>query len=129
MVTLSALGLPGLNGFAGEFLILVGTFKANAADAVVGTIGVVLAAAYMLRLFQGMMHGPQGPAATTPTAGASVATVPVASGWRGEMSLVQYASIVPLLVLIVWIGVAPSGWLNPSLHFTQAVIQSVGGIK
>ena len=129
LATLSALGLPGLNGFAGEFLILIGSFKANAADAVVGTIGVVLAAAYMLRLFQGMMHGPQGSAASPPVADVGAGTVPVASGWRGEMSLTEYASIVPLLVLIVWIGVAPSGWLNPSLRFTQALIQSVGGIK
>ena len=106
-------------------MILVGSFKANAADAVVGTIGVVLAAAYMLRLFQGSMHGPEGP--VVPPAGGSAAAA--ASGWRGEMSLAQYAAIVPLLVLIVWIGVAPSGWLNPSLHFTQALIQSVGGIK
>jgi NADH-quinone oxidoreductase subunit M len=124
VVTLSALGLPGLNGFAGEFLILVGAFRANVADAVVGTIGVVFAAAYMLRLFQGVMHGPLGPAGQS---GPPAARAGTAAAWWAEMSLTQYTAILPLLVLIVWIGVDPGGWLHPTQSFAQSVISLVGG--
>jgi NADH-quinone oxidoreductase subunit M len=124
VVTLSSLGLPGLNGFAGEFLILVGAFKTNVADAVIGTIGVVLAAAYMLRLFQGVEHGPVGP---TEASGPTAAPSGTAASWRSEMSLTQYVALMPLLVLIVWIGVAPGGWLNPTLKFAQSLVTVVGG--
>jgi NADH-quinone oxidoreductase subunit M len=124
LITLSALGLPGLNGFAGEFLILLGTFQANAADSTVGTIGVVVAAAYMLRLFQGAMHGPLAPAIAAAEPGAPPRS---AFSWFTALSPAQYAALVPLLVLIVWIGVYPAGWLNPTLSFAQSVIQSVGG--
>jgi NADH-quinone oxidoreductase subunit M len=109
-----------LNGFAGEFLILLGTFQANAADAVVGTAGVVFAAAYMLRLFQGVEHGPLGPAGKAGPTAAAPATV---ASWWTQMSPLQYTAILPLLVLIVWIGVAPGGWLNPTLHFAQSVVK------
>jgi NADH-quinone oxidoreductase subunit M len=57
VVTLSSIGLPGLNGFVGEFLILVGTFKANGLYAVVAATGIILAAAYMLWMFQRVMFG------------------------------------------------------------------------
>jgi NADH-quinone oxidoreductase subunit M len=57
VVTLSSIGLPGLNGFVGEFLILVGTFKAAATYAVVAATGVILAAAYMLWMYQRVMFG------------------------------------------------------------------------
>lgn len=124
VITLSALGLPGLNGFAGEFLILLGTFRANAADAVVGTIGVVLAAAYMLRLFQGITHGPETDATRAGPAASPAGTV---AGWWSEMTVAQYAAVLPLLALMVWIGVAPGGWLNPTLSFTTSVIKIVGG--
>jgi NADH-quinone oxidoreductase subunit M len=124
VVTLSALGLPGLNGFTGEFLILLGTFQTNVADAVVGTVGVVFAAAYMLRLFQGVEHGPLGPAGMS---GPSPAPSDATAGWWSEMSLQEYASLLPLVVLIVWIGVAPGGWLNPTLSFAHSVMTAVGG--
>jgi NADH-quinone oxidoreductase subunit M len=124
LITLSALGLPGLNGFAGEFLILLGTFQANAADSTIGTIGVVLAAAYMLRLFQGVMHGPLAPIGA---AGPEPGPAGTVASWFSQMSLAQYAAIIPLLVLIVWIGVYPAGWLNPSLSFAQSVMKIVGG--
>ncbi len=124
VATLSALGLPGLNGFVGEFLILAGTFQANAADAVVGTIGVVLAAAYMLRLFQGAMHGPLGELGTSGPSPASSGTV---AAWWSEMSIGQYAALLPLIALIVWIGVVPSGWLDPAWSSVQQVVHLVGG--
>jgi len=57
VVTLSSIGLPGLNGFVGEFLILVGTFKARGVYAVVAATGIILAAAYMLWMYQRVMFG------------------------------------------------------------------------
>lgn len=124
VISLAALGLPGLNGFAGEFLILVGTFQANVADAVVGTIGVVLASAYMLRLFQGVTHGPLGPAGK---AGPDPLPPGTVASWWSQLSIAEYASVLPLVALMVWIGVAPSGWLDPTLSYAQSVLSALGG--
>ncbi|MGQ9694697.1 MAG: NADH-quinone oxidoreductase subunit M [Thermodesulfobacteriota bacterium] len=57
VVTLSSIGLPGLNGFVGEFLILVGTFKAKTVYAILAATGIILAAAYMLWMYQRVMFG------------------------------------------------------------------------
>jgi NADH-quinone oxidoreductase subunit M len=57
VVTLSSIGLPGLNGFVGEFLILVGTFQSTASYAVIAATGIILAAAYMLWMYQRVMFG------------------------------------------------------------------------
>ncbi len=58
LVTMSSIGLPALNGFVGEFLILLGAYLANPAMAVVATSGIVLGAAYMLWMFRRVMFGP-----------------------------------------------------------------------
>jgi NADH-quinone oxidoreductase subunit M len=57
VVVLAALGLPGLNSFVGEFMTLLGAWQRAPVLAVVGALGLVLAPVYMLRLFQGTMHG------------------------------------------------------------------------
>ena len=57
VVTLSSIGLPGLNGFVGEFLSLVGAFQTNRLAAVLGTTGVVLAAVYMLWMVKRVFFG------------------------------------------------------------------------
>jgi len=56
--TLSSVALPGTNGFVGEFLILLGTWKSNPGLAVVATTGVIFGAVYMLWMFQRVMFGP-----------------------------------------------------------------------
>ncbi len=58
LVVLASVGLPGLNGFVGEFTILVGAFKANRLWAVLGTAGVIFAAWYLLTAVRGMLQGP-----------------------------------------------------------------------
>ena len=58
IVMLSSIGLPGLNGFVGEFLILLGAFKASVPAAAVAVLGVILGAVYMLWMFQRVMFGP-----------------------------------------------------------------------
>ena len=114
LVTLSALGLPGLNSFPAEFLILVGAFRAAGAYGVLGTLGVILAAWYMLRLFQGTMHGPEVEGAGTPAHGVAL---------RAN----ELVALLPLVVFIVWIGVVPGGWLRPTAAAAQLIVNAVGG--
>ena len=59
LVTLAALGLPGLNSFVGEFMTLLGAWQRAPALAIFGAIGLILAPVYMLRLFQGAMYAPE----------------------------------------------------------------------
>src|SRR5499433_3614125 len=58
IVMLSSVGLPGTNGFVGEFLVLLGAFRANPWWAAVAATGVILSAVYMLWMFQRVMFGP-----------------------------------------------------------------------
>lgn len=58
IVTLSSVALPGTNGFVGEFLILLGSWKANPGISIISTVGVIFGAVYMLWLFQRVMFGP-----------------------------------------------------------------------
>jgi NADH-quinone oxidoreductase subunit M len=58
IITLSSIGLPGLNGFVGEFLILLGAFRWNPRMAAFAATGVVLSATYMLWMFQRVNYGP-----------------------------------------------------------------------
>ena len=116
VVALSALGLPGLNSFAGEFLILLGAFRSAPAYGVFGTLGVILAAWYMLRLFQGAMHGPAVAGLDRPAHGAALRTN-------------ELVALLPLVVLIVWIGVAPGSWLYPAASAASAIVSAVGGAQ
>lgn len=59
LFALSALGLPGLNNFAGEFLVLAGTFRVSPLAAILALCGMVLVLVYMLRLVQGLLFGPE----------------------------------------------------------------------
>ena len=97
VVAMSSIGLPGLNGFVGEFLILAGTFAASPWAGVVATSGVVLAAAYLLwayrRVFFGPVEEPENRAL-------------IDLDWRER--LVALALVVP----IVWIGVYPGPFLR-----------------
>jgi NADH-quinone oxidoreductase subunit M len=104
VVTLSSIGLPGLNGFVGEFLILVGTFKSTAVYAVIGATGIVLAAAYMLWMYQRVMFGEL----TKPEN-------KVLKDLSGREVLVL--SLVTLFIF--WIGIYPQTFLSrmePTVH-------------
>jgi NADH-quinone oxidoreductase subunit M len=89
---LAALGLPGLAGFAGEILILTGLFKAGFVwPAIVALVAVILASAYMLRLFQGIMNGPEVP------------DLPE----RRDMTWLEGLAVAPLIVAFVLLGLDP----------------------
>jgi NADH-quinone oxidoreductase subunit M len=97
VVALASIGLPGLNGFVGEFLILLGAFKTNKLYAVLAATGVILAACYMLWMFQRVMFGE-----VTRAENRSVKDL----SWR------EIAILAPLVLFIVWIGVYPNTFLN-----------------
>jgi NADH-quinone oxidoreductase subunit M len=90
VVTLAALGLPGLNSFVGEFMTLLGAWERAPVLALFGAIGLVLAPVYMLRLFQGTMQGPpEGP-------------VP-----RSDIYAREVLVLAPLVALMFVIGLYP----------------------
>jgi NADH-quinone oxidoreductase subunit M len=91
VVMLSSLGLPGLNGFVGEFLVLVGSFLTRRWWAVVAATGVILAALYLLWAYQRVFHG----------------EVDDDNRSFAEMSWREGAVLAPLLALIVFLGVYP----------------------
>ncbi len=96
LVMLSSVGLPGLNGFVGEFLILLGAFVANPWIASVAATGVILAALYLLWAYQRVFHGP-------------------AEGENAEMEDLNISEglvLLPMLVLIVFLGVYPKPMLE-----------------
>jgi NADH-quinone oxidoreductase subunit M len=93
LVSLSSLALPGLNGFVGEFPILLGTFQSASWAAVLATFGAVLAALYLLWAYQRMFHGPITDDANRDTP---------------DLQGREIAVLMPLLVLIVAIGIYPA---------------------
>jgi NADH-quinone oxidoreductase subunit M len=92
IVALSSIALPGTNGFVGEFLILLGAFKANPVYGALGATGVILAAAYMLWMFQRVMFG---------------AIRHEENRGLKDLNLREIVTLVPIIVLIVWMGVYP----------------------
>ena len=91
IVVLAALGLPGLNSFVGEFMTLLGAWQRAPLLAVFGAVGLVLAPVYMLRLFQGTMHGE-----------------PNASKPLSDIYTAQLALLVPLILLMFVLGLDPN---------------------
>ncbi len=120
IVTLSSMGLPGLNGFVGEFTILLGAFGSQAIGspwfAGVAAIGVIMAAVYMLYMFQKMFLGP----AENPK---NLALKDL--NWR------EIVTLVPLLVFIFWIGLFPKPFfalMAPAVDNLVAVIQTAAAM-
>ena len=116
LTMLASIGVPGLNGFVGEFLILSGTFLTHRWWAVVATAGVVVAAVYLLWAYQQVFHG-------TPTARESAFT---------EMTWREGLYMAPLVTIIVVLGVFPGPVLNrisPSVDMLVTHIEQVAHPK
>ncbi len=97
IVTMSSIGLPLLNGFVGEFLILLGVFLVNPIVATLATSGVVLAAVYMLWMYRRVMFGP----------------VEIAENRSLiDLGLREKIVMVALIIPIIWIGVYPNTFLR-----------------
>ncbi len=97
VITLSSIGLPGTNGFVGEFLIMLGAFRTHMWHTAVAATGVIFAAVYMLWMFQRVMYG----------------KVTQEENLRLEdMNGREVAYMLPLLLLVFWIGVYPQPFLR-----------------
>jgi NADH-quinone oxidoreductase subunit M len=90
ITALATLAMPGSANFIGEILILFGTFENQLVYGLVAAVGVVLAAVYMIRLYQGTMHGRAGPAVES-----------------REIDRVNLAAVVPLVAIVVALGLYP----------------------
>ncbi len=110
IVTLSSIGLPGLNGFIGEFLILLGAFLSNKLFAILAATGVILAAVYMLWMFQRVMFGKLDKEENKRLA---------------DLSGREIAVLVPIVVFIVLIGVYPNAFLKKMEPTVDHLIESV----
>ena len=94
--TLSSLGLPGMNGFIGEFMILLGAFTTQRIYAIIGTTGIILGAAYMLWMFQRVMFMELKPK--------NMSLV--------DLSMREALTLIPLAVFVFWIGIFPNPFLG-----------------
>jgi NADH-quinone oxidoreductase subunit M len=130
IVALSSMGLPGLNGFVGEFTILLGAWGAGSTQggaytawgnvwfAAISSLGVIMAAVYILFMFQKMFLGPQGEI---------VDEVKQHGHGIRDLNWREIATVVPLLIFIFWIGLYPTPFFNlmaPSVDKLVAALQT-----
>jgi len=104
---MASIGVPGLNGFVGEFLVLIGTFLSHRWWAVVGIVGIIVAAIYLLWAYQQVFQGEPTPEDTAKTR---------------DLSITEKLVIAPLIVAIVFLGVFPKPVLD---RITPSVNQLV----
>lgn len=117
LISMSSIGLPGLNGFVGEFLSLAGMFRQKPVYAVLGTSGVVLGAWYLLtavqHLFFGALREPPGNHSPGHAHGGPVA----------DMQPREFLAVAPLAVLCLWLGVYPASVTQLIADDVQAMVQ------
>jgi NADH-quinone oxidoreductase subunit M len=111
IVTLSSIGLPFTNGFVGEYLILLGTFQANMWYAVIAATGVILAAAYMLWMYQRVIFGK----VTNPE-----------NERLADLSMRERFILIPLVIFIFWIGIYPKPLFDRIEPAVKQVLIQVG---
>ena len=120
IVALSSMGLPGLNGFVGEFTILLGAFGSKSIGspwfAGISAAGVIMAAIYILYMFQKMFLGPQGEIVDeVKKHGHSLRDL----NWR------EIVTVVPLLVFIFWIGLYPAPFFHLMAPSVDKMVQAL----
>jgi NADH-quinone oxidoreductase subunit M len=111
VVSLSSIGLPGLNGFVGEFLTLLGAFQALPTFAVIAALGVILAAVYMLWMYQRVMFGE-----LTHDDNRRLL----------DLKAREIMVLLPIVLVIVWIGVYPQPFLTRMEASTRAIVERLG---
>ena len=110
VVMFSSIGLPGLNGFVGEFLILLGTFAYNKLFAVLAATGIILGAVYMLWMYQRVMYGE---------------ITHEENRHLSDLSGREIALLVPVVLMMVWIGVYPRTFLRPMDASTAHLLEQI----
>ncbi len=110
IVTLSSIGLPGLNGFVGEFLILLGAYRWSPRAAAFAATGVILSATYMLWMFQRVNYGP--------VTNEKNATLP-------DLTPREWAVLVPIVAMTVLMGVLPNIFLRPIAPAVERMLNQV----
>ncbi len=113
LIMLASIALPSMNGFVGEFLILIGSFATFPALTAVATSGVILSAVYMLWMFQRVNFGP--------------ITNPKNKGLR-DLSPREWAVILPIVAMCIGMGVAPRVFLKPMEPAVTRIVQQVRGL-
>jgi NADH-quinone oxidoreductase subunit M len=98
LFTMAAVGLPGTSGFVGEFLALIGSYKAHSWVAFVATTGIILGAAYMLYLYWRVVYG----TARTPEASA-----------MPDLTAREWGLLAPIAAVVLWMGVYPESFMAP----------------
>jgi len=98
LFTMASIGLPGTSGFVGEFLALIGSYRANSWVAVVATTGIILGAAYMLYLYWRVVYG-------TPR-------TPEAAAMR-DVNGREWALLAPIAAVVLWMGIYPESFMAP----------------
>jgi NADH-quinone oxidoreductase subunit M len=110
LITLSSIGLPGLNGFVGEFLILLGAFRWDPRFAAFAASGVILSAVYMLWMFQRVNYGP-----VTHDENLNLPDLTVRERWV----------IIPIVAMTIFMGVFPGVFLKPMQPSVDRLLQRV----
>jgi NADH-quinone oxidoreductase subunit M len=110
VITLASIGLPGLNGFVGEFLVMLGAFRWDPRFVVVAGLGVILSAVYMLWMYQRVYYGE--------VTHEENRTLP-------DLSTREWAIVAPLCVMAVVMGVVPNLFLRPMEPAVTRIVQRV----
>ena len=109
-VSLSSIGLPATNGFVGEFLVLLGSFQTHPVAASISTFAVIIAAAYLLWALKRILYGPLASAENRSLK---------------DLTPREYTVLVPLLVLILWLGLYPQPVLRRLQPAARAYVDVV----
>lgn len=113
IITMSSIALPLTNGFVGEFLILLGTFKADRGFAAVAVTGVILGAVYMLWMFKRMFFGEKGE------------LVRDEKHPLHDLSLREISVMVPLIIVVFWMGIFPNHFLDYSRNSIDHLVKNM----
>jgi NADH-quinone oxidoreductase subunit M len=111
---LASVGLPGLNGFVGEYMILLGTFQASPPWAVVGVTGVIFGAVYLLKATRKVLFGP---------------VVHEENRRLSDLDLREVGLMIPLVLCCVWIGVRPNAMLDKTAGTLGALQQRIDDVR
>lgn len=116
IVTLSSMGLPGLNGFVGEFMILLGSFGSTVPGlgpiiTFFATTGIILAAIYLLYMYQKVFMGPSRDEVDAD---------------MSPLTWMEYAALIPLVVMIFWIGIYPTPFFGMMDSSVGELVTQIG---